>query len=79
MPVATLFGRLRRGWVNGRQETRPPHRWIITASPDESERLRALHRLPVGHHNRRRWIGFNRQTPRKEHEHHADGIPQDLH
>ncbi|MEU6067716.1 hypothetical protein ABZ864_25480 [Streptomyces sp. NPDC047082] len=55
MPVATLFGWLQRGWVHGRQETRPPHRWIITAGPDEVERLRALHRLPAGHHNRRRW------------------------
>jgi DNA invertase Pin-like site-specific DNA recombinase len=57
MPVATLFGWLRRGWVTGRQDTRPPYRWIITAGPAEVERLRALHQLPAGYHNRRRWTG----------------------
>jgi hypothetical protein len=55
MPVATLFGWLRRGWVTGRQDTRPPYRWIITAGPAEVERLRALHQLPAGYYNRRRW------------------------
>ena len=55
MPAATLFGWLRRGWITGRQDTRPPYRWIITADPAEVERLRALHQLPAGYHNRRRW------------------------
>jgi len=55
MLVATLFGWLKRGWVTGRQDTRPPYRWIITAGPAEVERLRALHQLPAGYHNRRRW------------------------
>ena len=55
MPTATLFGWLRRGWVSGRQDTRPPYRWIITADPAEVGRLRALHQLPAGYHNRRRW------------------------
>jgi DNA invertase Pin-like site-specific DNA recombinase len=55
MPVATLFGWLKRGWITGRQDTRPPYRWIITADPAEVERLRALHQLPAGYHNRRRW------------------------
>ena len=44
MPVATLFGWLRRGWTTGRQDTRAPYRWIITADHAEVERLRALHR-----------------------------------
>ena len=35
--------------------TRAPYRWIITADPAEVERLRALHQLPAGYHNRRRW------------------------
>ena len=47
MPVATLFGWLRRGWITGRQDTRPPYRWIITADSAEVERLRALHQLPA--------------------------------
>jgi len=55
MPVATLFGWLKRGWVTGRQDTRPPYRWIITADQAEVERLRALHQPPAGYHNRRRW------------------------
>ena len=55
MPAATLFGWLRRGWVSGRQDTRPPYRWIITADSAEVERLRVLHQLPAGYHNRRRW------------------------
>jgi len=59
MPVATLFGWLRRGWVTGRQDTRPPYRWIITAGPAEVERLRALHQLPAGYHSRRRWTDDN--------------------
>ena len=55
MPAATLFGWLKRGWITGRQDTRPPYRWIITADPAEVQRLRALHQLPAGYHNRRRW------------------------
>src|SRR5690349_20338352 len=57
MPAATLFGWLRRGWATGRQDTRPPYRWIITADQPEVERLRALHQLPAGYHSRRRWTG----------------------
>jgi hypothetical protein len=55
MPVATLLGWLKRGWITGRQDTRPPYRWIITANSAEVQRLRALHQLPAGYHNRRRW------------------------
>jgi hypothetical protein len=56
MPMATLFTWLRRGWINGRQDTRPPYRWIVTADQAEVHRLRALHQLPAGYHNRRRWL-----------------------
>ena len=55
MPTATLFTWLKRGWITGQQDTRPPYRWIITADHAEVERLRALHQLPAGYHNRRRW------------------------
>jgi len=57
MPVATLFGWLKRGWITGRQDTRAPYRWIITADAAEVQRLRTLHQLPAGYHNRRRWTG----------------------
>ena len=75
MPVATLFGWLRRGWVTGRQDTRPPYRWIITAGPAEVERLRALHQLPAGYHNRRRWTddGAPINTKDKEPGNHERG------
>ena len=74
MPTATLFGWLKRGWVTGRQDTRPPYRWIITAGPAEVERLRALHQLPAGYHNRRRWTGtdtLSESSTSKEPDHHA--------
>ncbi len=74
MPTATLFGWLKRGWITGRQDTRPPYRWIITADPAEVERLRALHRLPAGYHNRRRWTDtdtLRENSPSKEPDHHA--------
>jgi DNA invertase Pin-like site-specific DNA recombinase len=74
MPAATLFGWLKRGWITGRQDTRPPCRWIITADQAEVERLRALHQLPAGYHNRRRWTdsGISIDTSKdKEPDNHA--------
>jgi Recombinase zinc beta ribbon domain/Recombinase len=72
MPTATLFGWLNRGWITGRQDTRPPYRWIITADHAEVERLRALHQLPAGYHNRRRWTGtLSENSASKEPDHHA--------
>ncbi|WKK27755.1 recombinase family protein [Streptomyces olivoreticuli] len=56
MPTATLFTWLKRGWITGRQDTRAPYRWIITADRAEVERLRALRQLPAGYHNRRHWL-----------------------
>ena len=75
MPPATLFGWLKRGWITGRQDTRPPYRWIITADTAEVERLRALHQLPAGYHNRRRWTDDSTINTSKDKEpaHHAEG------
>jgi len=82
MPVATLFGWLRRGWITGRQDTRPPYRWIITADSAEVERLRALHQLPAGYHNRHSWtndgIPIDTSTD-KEPGNHARGDLRSLH
>ncbi len=75
MPGATLFGWLKRGWITGRRDTRPPYRWIITADAAEVERLRALHQLPAGYHNRRRWTGAGIPTDNsqdKETDPHAE-------
>jgi hypothetical protein len=74
MPAATLFTWLKRGWITGQQDTRPPYRWIITADRAEVERLRALHRLPAGYHNRRRWTDtdtLSENCPSKEPDDHA--------
>jgi hypothetical protein len=74
MPTATLFTWLKRGWITDRQDTRAPHRWIVTADQAEVERLRALHQLPPGHHNRHRWTdaGIRSTVPAdKEPDTHA--------
>ncbi len=74
MPTATLFTWLKRGWITGRQDTRPPYRWIITADPAEVEHLRALHQMPAGYHNRRRWTDtdtLSESSADKEPDHHA--------
>jgi DNA invertase Pin-like site-specific DNA recombinase len=82
MPTATLFTWLKRGWITGRQDTRPPYRWIITADPAEVERLRTLHQLPAGYHNRRRWTDtdtLSESSPDKEPDHHARETLQNPH
>jgi DNA invertase Pin-like site-specific DNA recombinase len=55
MPPVTLYSWVQRGWVTASQDTRAPYRWIVHAAPAEVDRLRALHALPAGHHNRQRW------------------------
>jgi hypothetical protein len=72
MPVATLFGWLQRGWITGRQDDRPPHRWIITADPDEIERLRALRQIPDRLRKRRQWIN-DAPTAGNEHDQGENG------
>jgi len=82
MPTATLFTWLKRGWITGRQDTRPPYRWIVTAEPAEVERLRALHQLPAGYHNRRRWTDtdtLSESSADKEPDHHAREALQNPH
>jgi hypothetical protein len=82
MPTATLFGWLKRGWITGRQDTRPPYRWIITADQAEVERLRTLHQLPAGYHNRRRWTDtdtLSESSADKEPDHHARQALQNPH
>ena len=82
MPTATLFTWLKRGWITGRQDTRPPYRWIITAGPAEVERLRTLHQLPAGYHNRRRWTDtdtLSESSADKEPDHDAREALQNPH
>jgi DNA invertase Pin-like site-specific DNA recombinase len=55
MPPITLHSWLRRGWVHGRKETTPPHRWILHADQHELAELRQRRTRPPGWYTRRRW------------------------
>jgi DNA invertase Pin-like site-specific DNA recombinase len=55
MSQVTLDSWVRRGWADG--YLHPQARLLVVrAGPAEAERLRALHDLPRGHHNRRPWL-----------------------
>src|SRR6266516_6152232 len=55
MPEITLDAWVRRGWADG--YLHPGVRLIVVrADPAEVERLRALHQVPRGQHNRRPWL-----------------------
>jgi DNA invertase Pin-like site-specific DNA recombinase len=55
MSEITLDGWVRRGWVTGYLHPEAGLR-IVRADPAEVERLRALHQVPRGQHNRRPWL-----------------------
>ncbi|MGB3299309.1 MAG: recombinase family protein [Phormidesmis sp.] len=42
MPAVTLYGWIKKGWVQGRQETFANKRWMVYASPAEIVRLKQL-------------------------------------
>ena len=55
MPAITLDAWVRRGWASG--YLHPQARLLVVrADPAEAERLRALHQVPRGQHNRRPWL-----------------------
>ena len=55
MSKVTLDAWIRRGWADG--YLHPQARLIaVRADPTEVERLRALHQVPRGQHNRRPWL-----------------------
>jgi hypothetical protein len=55
MPEITLDAWVRRGWAAG--YLHPQARLLVVrADPVEAERLRALHQVPRGQHNRRPWL-----------------------
>ncbi len=56
MPLATLQGWIRRGWVRARQQAAPPRRWIVWADEAEMQRLRQRHQRPAGYYTRRLWV-----------------------
>ena len=55
MPEVTLDHWVRRGWATGYLHPQARLR-VIRADPAEAERLRALHHVPRGQHNRRPWL-----------------------
>lgn len=54
MSEITLDSWVRRGWATGYLHPKARLR-IVRADPAEVERLRALHQVPRGQHNRRPW------------------------
>ena len=55
MPDVTLDSWVRRGWATGYLHPQARLR-VVRADPAEVERLRALHQVPRGQHNRRPWL-----------------------
>jgi hypothetical protein len=55
MPEVTLDHWVRRGWAAGYLHPQARLR-VVRADPAEVERLRALHHVPRGQHNRRPWL-----------------------
>ncbi len=55
MPEVTLDHWVRRGWATGYLHPQARLR-VVRADPAEAERLRALHHVPRGQHNRRPWL-----------------------
>jgi DNA invertase Pin-like site-specific DNA recombinase len=55
MPEITLDAWVRRGWATGYLHPRA-RLTVVRADPAEVERLRTLHQVPRGQHNRRPWL-----------------------
>jgi hypothetical protein len=72
MPEITLDAWVRRGWATGYLHPQSGNR-VVRADPNEIERLRALHLVPRGQHNRRRWMkdqaaGINTESDTEEND-----------
>jgi DNA invertase Pin-like site-specific DNA recombinase len=62
MSTITLDSWIRRGWATG--YLHPATKLtVVRADPAEVERLRALHQLPRGHHNRKPWTNNQAANP----------------
>jgi DNA invertase Pin-like site-specific DNA recombinase len=55
MSKITLYNWIKRGWATAHRHHEITRLWVIEADPSEVERLRALHNVPRGQHNRRSW------------------------
>ena len=62
MSQITLDSWVRRGWATGYLHP-AIKRTVVRADPAEVERLRALHQMPRGQHNRRPWLKNQEANP----------------
>jgi DNA invertase Pin-like site-specific DNA recombinase len=67
MPEVTLDHWVRRGWAAGYLHPQARLR-VVRADPAEVERLRALHQVPRGQHNRRPWLSNQAASMNNEQE-----------
>jgi hypothetical protein len=67
MPEVTLDHWVRRGWATGYLHPQARLR-VVRADPTEAERLRALHQVPRGQHNRRPWLNNQAASMNTERE-----------
>jgi DNA invertase Pin-like site-specific DNA recombinase len=75
MSQVTLDSWVRRGWADG--YLHPQARLLVVrAGPAEVERLRALHQMPRGQHNRRAWLRNQDAVMNTEREGTSDNADQ---
>ena len=67
MPEVTLDHWVRRGWATGYLHPQARLR-VVHADPAEVKRLRALHQVPRGQHNRRPWLSNQAASMNTERE-----------
>ena len=75
MPEVTLDHWVRRGWATGYLHPQARLR-VVRAGPAEVERLRALHQVPRGQHNRRPWLSNQAASMNPEREGTSDNADQ---
>jgi hypothetical protein len=75
MPEVTLDHWVRRGWATGYLHPQARLR-VVRADPAEVERLRALHQVPRGQHNRRPWLSNQAASMNTEPEGTDDNADQ---
>jgi Recombinase zinc beta ribbon domain/Recombinase len=75
MPEITLDHWVRRGWATGYLHPQARLR-VVRADPAEAERLRALHQVPRGQHNRRPWLSNQAASMNTEREGTNDNADQ---
>jgi DNA invertase Pin-like site-specific DNA recombinase len=75
MPEVTLDSWVRRGWATGYLHPQARLR-IVRADPAEIERLRTLHHVPRGQHNRRPWLSNQAAFTNTEREGTDDNADQ---